>query len=464
MTEEEKKQREDLLKEVEGKVKSVIDASQKEVVTKEQLDERLTEINKQIEEGLDDEQIKALKESVDKMSESQKELIDKQSEIIKAQEEHGTALNKLQEKGQKENVPRSFKEILRESILEKKDAVLKERDDDFGKRFSLKDYFVEQGHDKSPTFTLKAAVEMLQSNIVQSNVSTIRLTELDPNRVSIPLTVYPHVIDIMRRRTITRPTMSLLVVYDYQDGAGTKAEGVASVKSSFLLKTVEFKSFYIATHFLLSEETLDDLEEVLDEIGIIGPDKINQNIDSQVLGKAGDDSSALGGMLSAALTTSKFDAFVPGDFSGSVQDANIVDVALKAKLQMKNNGYMANSIYMSPNQVDSLAAAKNAFEDSRMDRRVVFNAEGVPVRVGGMAIIETEQIADNEMVVSDNMQNQLGIRRDLTMEIGRNGTDLVEGQFTAVVKARLAYGVRDAKANVYVSDINTAIATINSGA
>lgn len=464
MTEEEKKaQREELLKSIEDQVKKVMADSQKENVSRKDLDDRLAEINKQIAEGLGNEEIKTLKESVDKMAKAQEEL-------LKSVEKQGIALNKMQDTGvEKPERLKSFREMLRDSILEKKDIVLTEKNDDYGKRLSLKDYFTEKGNQQSPVFTLKngtdlfvrkVAVDMLQSNIVQNNVANIRLTDLDPNRVGIPLTIYPHVLDILPSKRITKPYMSLLVVYDYEDGSGTKTEGSASGQSSFLLKTVEFKAYFLATWFTLSDETLDDLEEALDEISITAPDKIQDKIDTKILGTA-DGSSDVFGLLS---TNGKTD-FVPGDYIMPVgESANRVDVYSKMKLQCEGNKYIPDTIYLSPKDVDDLTGAKNAFDDSRLDRRVVYNNMGMPVMINGMRVVRSTAVSNNTAIVFDSRQTMIGVRRDMTMEIGYNGTDLTEGQKTVVLKVRVAFGVRDKAAIIYSSDVDAAVSTISQSA
>ena len=260
MTEEEKKQRQELLDDIKSEVKSLIDDSQKENVTVKELNEKVDAINKKIEESLDNEGMKALKESVDK--------------LVQASADNAAAIKAMNEKSEakKSEKPKSFREAWKSAIMAKKDVVLTKKNDDNGERLSLKDYFTEKGEKVTPVF--KAPVDMLESNIVQSNVATVRLTELDPNRVGIPLAVYPHVMDWMPERRIMKPYMSVLVAYSYEDGAGTKTEGSAPTQSSFLFKTVEFKTFTIGTYFTLSDETLDDLEEALDEISIVAPDKI----------------------------------------------------------------------------------------------------------------------------------------------------------------------------------------------
>jgi hypothetical protein len=93
---------------------------------------------------------------------------------------------------------------------------------------------------------------------------------------------------------------------------------------------------------------------------------------------------------------------------------------------------------------------KNDISDSVTDRRIVFGAFGKPVAVLGMVIRENTNVTADTIAVGKSTNNlMLGIRKDMTMEIGYNGTDFVEGQKTVVIKTRVAFGVRDAKATIY---------------
>ena len=431
MTEEEKKQKEALLEDIKSEVKSLMEDSQKENVTKKELDDKVEAINKKIEESLDNEGMKALKDSVD--------------ELVKATAENSSAIKAMNEEGKskKDEKPKDFRGAWKSAIMEKKDIVLTQKNDDNGERLSLKDYFTEKGARETPVF--KAAVDMLESNIVQSNVATVRLTELDPNRVGIPLVVYPHVLDWMPKRKIMKPYMTVLVAYSYEDGAGTKTEGSAPNKSSFLFKTVEFKAFSIGTYFTLSDETLDDLEETLDEVSIIGPDKIKSNVDSQVMGSAGDDSTALAGIL----TSNKRTLFDATTYANSVENASIVDVIAKMKLNATANKYLPDVVIINQNEIDNIAAKKNQLEDSVTDRRVRFDALGNPAFICGLRVIVNTDLADDVAIVMDSKQAVLGIRKEMTMTIGYNGTDLTEGQKTVVINVRVAFAVRDKAGVIY---------------
>ena len=448
MNEEEKKE---LLKELELKIKSIITDSTKENVSAKDLNSKIAAINKTIADNLDNEEMADLKKSVDTLKNDL-------AEANKAATAQGLVIAGLEESGnKKDEKPISFKQAIRNAIMEKKDMFLTEKNDDYGKRLSMKDYFTEKGNQQSPTFTIKAAVDMLQSNIVQSEVNLVRLTELDPQRVGIPLTIYPHVLDWMPKKGIRKANMSVLVVYSYEDGSGTKTEGTASSKSSFLLKTIEYKAFYLATYFTLSDETLDDLDEVMDEIAITAPDKILDKIDTKILGTTGDGSTDIAGLY----TTNNHTDFATVTYTDTVDSANIIDLISKAKLQCEANKYRPNVVSMHPTDIDNMASLKDANDNSVMDRRVKWDTLGNPAFVFGMRIIPSTAQAVNTLSVSDQKQLIIGNRKDMTMEIGFNGTDLTEGQKTVVIKIRIAFGVRDKAAIIYSDDIATDVAAIN---
>jgi len=445
MTPEEKAQKDLLLQEIKAEVQGLIDDSQKENVTKADLDSKVSEINNKIESSLDNEGMRALKESVD--------------ELVQNSSDNTAAIKALTEKAAQtiDEAPKDFRSALKAAILTKKDLVLTEKNDDNGQRLSLKDYFTEKGNKQTPVF--KVAVDMLESNIVQSNVATVRLTELDPNRVGIPLTVYPHVLDWIPSRGIAKPYMSVLVAYSYEDGVGTKTEGSAPSKSSFLFKTVGFSAFTIGTYFTLSDETLDDLDETLDEISIVAPDKIQDNVDEQVLGALGNDTTALAGLLTANKNT----AFVPTTYAGSVAGANLIDVFTKMKLSALANKYRPDTIILNPNTIDNIAAIKDQLDNSIMDRRIRFDNMGNPVAIAGMRIVAATDMVEGTGVVLSSAQLLIGKRREMTMEIGYNGTDFTEGQKTVVINIRIAFAVRDKAAVIYSDGLDAAKDVIDAG-
>lgn len=449
-----------LLDKITKQVEKVMEKATKEGVTKAEIDKAVDKLNKDIEK-LSNEGMKELNEKVKKMGETNEEL---QKQIKLANESldaQSIELKKLKDNGAKDNEGKikSVRQALKDAFLSKKE-LFEEVEDKEGKRVSLSKFFEGKGKDATtPEMTIKA-VDMFESNITSDNyVNLLRLTQLDPQRVGIPLTIYPHVMDTFQVKGITKPYMSLLVVHTYEDGTDTKPEGTTSAKSSFKFKTVEFKAFFIATYFTLSDETLDDLEEVLDEISLTAPDKIQDKIDGKILRATGDDASDIKGIFH----TDKSTAYAaPAALAASIDNANIVDLIAAMKLQCENNKYRPNVVMVNNGQVTKLAAQKNNFADSKVDRRVQFDNLGNPVAICGLRLVQNAVIGAEEVLVYDNRQPWIGRRRDMTMTLGYNGTDLTEGQKTLVINIRLAFGVRDKAAVIYCSNATTGIATLET--
>jgi len=436
-------------------IKQLIADSSKGLITEKVLNEKIEAINAQLKAINDKEdnhkEVKELKESFDALKQ--------------AVTENAAAVKALTEQARKpvSNAPVKRKDALRNALMEDiKNAMKKTpdlvtmRNDENGERESLAEYFAK-GNRQTPEITLKVATDMFESNIVQANISTVRLTELDPQRVGIPASIYPHVVDFMPSRSIGKPRLALEVTYSYVDGSGTKTEGEASGKSSFLLKTVEFPSFYIATHFPLSDETMDDLPEVLEEIAFIGPDKVNDKIDSKILSTAGDDSTDIAGLF----TANKMTAFASATtYATKVPDATIVDVFEKMKHQASTNKRRANVLMLNSMEVSKMGARYDEIGNSVNDRRVVYNTIGEPTFVAGMRIIVNDSMTENTCAVFQNELLVIGNRKEMTLQIGYNSDDLTKGKMTAVIKRRLAFGVRDKGGVIYCADIDAAIAAI----
>lgn len=448
-----------LLEKITKQVKRIVKESQGEAVDEVKINKAIENLNAEIAK-LSNEAMAELNKKVIAMGEANEAL---QKEIKAANEAivaQSTEIKKLGDKADVTStlVKKTFRGALEDAFKEHKDVLQEVKDLD-GTRLSLKKYFEGKGNNTTtPTMTIKAAVDMFESNITTDNyVNLLRLTQLDPQRVSIPLTIYPHVMDTFQVKGITRPYMSLLVVHTYFDGSATKTEGAASGQSSFKFKTIEFKSFFIATYFTLSDETLDDLNEALDEISLVAPDKILDQIDSKILSTGGDDATDIKGIL----TSTKSTAFVvPAAFVGTVANPNLVDLVVAMQLQAWNNKYRPNVVMLNNGDVAVLAAQKNNFADSKVDRRVQFDSIGNPVAISGMRIVQNAVLPANSALVYDNSLPWIGRRRDMTMTLGYNGTDLTEGQRTLVINIRVAFGVRDPLGIIYSSDNAANIVTL----
>jgi hypothetical protein len=431
-----------LLKEIQV----LIADSQKEGVKKADLDKTIADLNDRI--------AKLSKPEIDSLPETVNKLIAEQAKLT-------ASVNAMNEKTNKQEVkPMTLAEALVDAVKESaKDipSLITESTEKGHKTISMRDYFKKLGNKQTPEMALKVSVDMSESAIVQSNVATVRLTDLDPNRVGIPLAVYGHVTDWMPVKPVSGKYMSILVVYSYEDGAGTKTQGSTASRSSFLLKTVEFVTATIGTKFRVTDESLDDLPEIMQEISIVAPSKIKDNIDSQILGAAGDDTSTIKGILAASKKTDFASATT---YAASIPNANRVDCISLMKDQGETSKYLLDEIILNPLTVRKLAAEKDQLDNSKVDRRVAFDALGEPVAICGMMIRRNTNLAADAAIVLSNKMVQIGDRKQMTLEVGYDGNDFTEGWKTVRINVRLAFAVRDALAVIYCSDLDAAVTDI----
>ena len=90
----------------------------------------------------------------------------------------------------------TLKDALMDAVMEASKNVpslITKRTENGREVISMKDYFSKLGSKQTPEMVVKLAVDMSQANIVNSNINTVRLTDLDPNRVGTPLSLYAPV-------------------------------------------------------------------------------------------------------------------------------------------------------------------------------------------------------------------------------------------------------------------------------
>lgn len=454
MTQEEKDKQE-LLDQIKKEVTALVGLK-----TKEEIEAAVKSANEKIEklEG-DHKLLKELKDTCDKLAKENEQL-------IAASKAQGEFLAKMQNNTGAPEQPESFYSIAEKAVMKHKERFLVEKTDINGTRLSMLDWF-KSGNQRSPEFKLsgagsiiKAAVDMGINTVAQNNVPLLRLTTLAPGTFGLPLSIYPHVIDYFPSRPIST-TLSMLVSYSYEDGSAIVAEGAASAKSSLLMKTVEFPSFRISTYVSMTDKMLDNLPEALSEIARVAPDKIKSKLDSYIYSAAGDDSTSIKGMFAASKST----AFNAAGYAGSVTNANFIDLIEAMVLQCEASDYQPGVLGLNPADIRlKFNSLKNELNDSIRDNRVVFT-NGKLTSVCGLNVVASKSIASNTCFVGAVYNVALlGINKDMTMEIGLNGTDFIEGQKTARIGMDVAFGVGDPLGIIYCSDMTADKNTITAGA
>lgn len=414
-------------------------------MSKEDVDAELKKLETK-SETFTNQELKKLKDEVDKVSESLKQANLKLKEL-----KDGKMADKSTRKG--------FGDLLKEAM--EKAGIIEEYvvDSTRGKKA-----FMMKGYDKKSTnYSLKAAIDMTTALSVRPGADPGTaigyLTDYKMRNVMIDLTKDTHVVQFMPTDPIVDKYMGVLIESDYFDGSATKAEASASAKSSLKFSTKEFKVFTIATHFRVSKENLADIDRLVSKINRIAPDRIMSTFDGKVLSAAGDNSTDVEGMYVAG----NYTAFVASTFASSVAGANLVDLIRKMRLQAYNADQDVNVVILHPTQVDEIEGLKDLDENYLKARGIVYDAMGNLVRVHGLAVIKNKKPTTSKVTVMWNEAAEIGIRDDISFEIGTDGNDLTEGMRTIVFDMRAAFGVGKASAIIVSTDPTADIATIDAG-
>jgi HK97 family phage major capsid protein len=244
-------------------------------------------------------------------------------------------------------------------------------------------------------------------------------------------------------------------------GAVTTAENTAVGQSSFKIKSVEYKVHDIGCYFHVSKNELEDVDGLLAEIQKRAFNNVNEVIDAKVLGTNATDASDVQGLLGAG----NYTAFSAATYAGTVKKANQVDVLRKMRLQARTANKSINAVLLNAVDIDNIESLKDEDGNYPMQLGVKIDANGKVNSIAGLAIIENNNVVANTAIGIDvNESSEIGLRNDVTMEIGWINEDLTKRMVTVVFVTRLAHGIKDAERIIYSSSLTGDAATISTQA
>lgn len=445
----------ELLKKIQDQVKKLIPDSDKQ---RQEIKEEYTKVMTDLANGLIDKEAldKALEELTKKSSGLTKEVAE---QLVKDVNEIGIRIQAIQEIGAKnDKAKKSFRDIIEDGLKEAGLIKTIKGGGEDKEDIRVIDYLADSGRKATPLITLKSAIDMTTPlSYGDVEIGSPFKTVYDPSLVQIPLNNDTHVTQIFPIMNIKTKYFGILVEITYVDGSDTKAENTASDKSSVIFKTEEFKVFTIPTHFHISEEQLEDVDYLLDELSRLAPDKINTKFDSKVLSASGDGSTDIKGLFVAGNHT----AFTVATYTDTVPDANILDLIGKMKLQASLTNFAPNVVLLHPQMIDEIEGLKDLNENSLFNRTVKYDPNGNLNFIKGLKVISSKQMGTNTVFVGSSEAAKIGVRRDMTMVIGLDSDDLTKRMRTVVFGMRAAFGVRQAGAMIYEDDAAASIALIN---
>lgn len=458
-------------KELKTEFKSMIDDAKKGLISEDELGNKLEEFKKAIE-GNDSEELKTLKDTVEKnqkILEEYKEKVKTQGQELKKMKDGGGLINPdfTVNKGVlRTMVEKHLKESGVLGDTEKNEHGIEVTPVNLPSNTDPQKAIVKQVIDFR-MLSKKYVAQKAGENVFVGGSGTQAVFNQAINRTSIgeiapPLTADEHVLDIFNVTNVTGSLMTLLVYENLEDNSGLVAEGAApSADSRIELNSKDFKVFDFSVTATISKNLLRDSGEVIDELVVQLASGIKKVIDTNLLTSGGDNSAAPWGVFN---TTHSCETFNPLLFTGTSAKANIISVIGKAKLQARLNNWMADSTFLNPNQWDEIEDLKDTQENSVRDNRLATNNVGETVAVKGMMKYQSTKMPANTMLIYNSNLQTIGLRQDIEAGFGYNDDDFKKRKVSWLMDIRAAYGQKAKESAIYVDNIADAIAILKENA
>jgi HK97 family phage major capsid protein len=232
------------------------------------------------------------------------------------------------------------------------------------------------------------------------------------------------------------------------------AEGAAYDESTavFVEKTLPIEK--IGDILPVSDEFYEDEARFAAELESFLTANVNVVIENQLINGTGSNNQLTG----LAQTATAFNA------TGltTVPTANMYDLLSIAPEMIAGSGakYNYNVILMNAKSINKLRLVKDSTGAYVLPTMATMNG----LSVNGMRVVECNAVADNQCFLGDSNYVKIYERTGVQVSTGYTGSQFASDLSSLKVKKRLAVVHRgaDAKAFIYISDINAAITAITA--
>jgi len=324
-------------------------------------------------------------------------------------------------------------------------------------------YRIKGGDQKGLAFHIKAVVDMNTANAVRPGaspgVNIGYLTDYGMNDQQISNTMNNHfMLAGFSAESTVEKYYGVLVETTEVDGAAIKTETTVAGGSSYLWKTIEYKVFDFSVKFRIHQNTLDDMENVLNRVTTIGVDRLLSVIDTSTLYASGDNSATPYGLRTTAYHTD-YDGTLR---QGEVQAANIVNVIKNAVLQANNAEEEVDTLIINRNDASEIEDLKDGNDNTINLAGVKVDDTGKLSYIYGLKVIINNKMTADQFIVcklSDSIQ--YGVRKQVGLRLGYDlTTDFSKNIVTAQLDMRLAIGLGKPEAIIYCSGIAAAASSL----
>lgn len=307
--------------------------------------------------------------------------------------------------------------------------------------------FVKGGRGMMPIEVKVAGDMTVANNYTGGNQG---LSMLEPGMARI-VRRSPFLRQIVNSAATSKPIVKWIEQLNPDPGtAGMTAEGAAKTQTDFDLIERSAESKKITAYIKVSMEMLEDVDFIEGEIRNELVEIVELKFDEQIL--SGDNTGDnLKGILEYAV------AFNAGSLAGTVREANNFDVIRAGVAQVVGNLFRPNYVLVNPIDAASMDLAKGNDGHYVMPPFATVNGQ----TISGLVVIENTGITAGEFVIGDFTKSNLRIRKDLNIQVGRDGNDFTKNMFTILAEMRAVHYIKTNHVNAFITGtFATAIAAL----
>lgn len=206
----------------------------------------------------------------------------------------------------------------------------------------------------------------------------------------------------------------------------------------------------------MSVETFEDLPQFAQRLVDQLLRKVNYFVDGEIYaGDGADGGPNAQHIYGIKGQSTEFDYTTYG---ATYPKATVLDLIDACGVQAELAGFKVNTVRMNPKKASELRRTKDANGQPMVQQLV----DGSP-SIGGLRLITTAKIANDEMLVSDDTLIQVWTKRNMDLKVGQFGLDTEKDLYSAILFARYQCLIEDTDKPgvILVSSISDAISGIN---
>lgn len=219
-----------------------------------------------------------------------------------------------------------------------------------------------------------------------------------------------------------------MYVANEEGAAGSTGEGLIKNQIDFEIILGSQKVEKITAYITVTDEMLDDVEQMQTLINNKLTTELNKALESGVY-----DGDGVSPNLNGVATVSP--VFAAGVFAATVDNANEVDVLQVASNQIEiANQDMATAIMMHPSDVTSLLLTKMSSTDKRYVERLQMIAG--TLSFDGIPVVKSTLITQGDFLMGDFTKASVDFKQGVTIEVGYNADNFVKNYKTIRAEVR----------------------------